>query len=166
MRTGTRGTGGTTLTRTLRTRSGTLARASSPLSRFEFPPSVISNRQWLARLENAVTRGKQTPEANSNRHIRDACSVQTSASISPRRRLSPFSVFTFPSSVAARRSSAISNRERRWTLAAPLSQTIHALRATNAPRLCPAAQRTIYMRSKLASGRLTWKRVSPGLEVN
>ena len=73
---------------------------------------AISNRQWLARLENAVTRGKQTPEVNSNRHIRDACSVQTFTSISPRRRLSPFSIFTFPSSVAARRSSAISNRER------------------------------------------------------
>ena len=113
MRTGTRGTGRTTLTRTLRTRSGTPARASSPLSRFEFPPSAISNRQWLARLENTVNRGKQTPEASSNRHIRDgrqirnACSLQIPASISPRLGLSPFSISTFPSSVAARRSFSI-----------------------------------------------------------
>jgi hypothetical protein len=89
-------------------------RSSAVVTRFATPGLRlrISNRQWLARLENAVTRGKQTPEANSNRHIRDACSVQTPASISPRRRFSPFSIFTFPSSVAARRSSAISNRER------------------------------------------------------
>ena len=134
MRNGTRGTGRTTLTRTLRTRSGTPARFSFPISHFEFTPSAISNRQWPARLENAVTRGKQTPEVNSNRHIRDgrqiwdACFVQTPTSISPRLGLSPFSIFTFPSSVAARRSfsnftfplsapprgsfSAISNRER------------------------------------------------------
>jgi len=128
MRTGTRGTGRTKLTRTLRTRSGTPARLSSPIFHFEFPPAAISNRQWLARLENAVTRGKQTPEVSSNRHNRDAYSVQTPACISPRLGLSPFSIFTFPSSVAARRSfsnftfplsapprgsfSAISNRER------------------------------------------------------
>ena len=149
MRTGTRGTGWTTLTRTLRTRSGTPLRASSPLSHFEFPPSVISNRrrpfpfsiftflfsnaargtssvisnrQWLARLENAVTRGKQTPEAKSNRHIRegrqirDAYSVQTFTSISPCSRLAPFSIFTFPTS-------DISNRQwlrRLETMSNPL----------------------------------------------
>src|ERR1700722_417267 len=109
MRTGTRGTGRTTLTRTLRTWSGTPARLSSPISHFEFPPSAISNRQWLARLENAVTRGKQTPEANSNRHIREgrqirnACSAQTPTSISPRAAFPyfPFSLFHFPTRRAA-----------------------------------------------------------------
>jgi|ERR1700723_300762 len=117
MRTGTRGTGSTTLTRTLRTRRRTPAHASSPISHFEFPPSAVSNRQWLTRLENAVTHRKQTPEVNSNRHIRDgrqiwdACFVQTPTSISPRLRLSPFSIFTFPFSNAPRGSfSAISNR--------------------------------------------------------
>jgi RHS repeat-associated protein len=32
-------------------------------------PARISNRQFLARLENAATRRKQTPEADSNRHF-------------------------------------------------------------------------------------------------
>jgi hypothetical protein len=29
----------------------------------------ISNRHFLARLENAVTHGKQTPKVDSNRHF-------------------------------------------------------------------------------------------------
>jgi hypothetical protein len=32
-------------------------------------PARISDRQFLARLENAATRRKQTPEADSNRHF-------------------------------------------------------------------------------------------------
>ena len=90
MRTGTRGTGRTTLTRTLRTRSGTPARLSSPISHFEFPPSAISNRQWLARLENAATCRKQTPEVKSSRHswegrhTREGFSTQIPVCISSR----------------------------------------------------------------------------------
>ena len=48
MRTGTRGTGRTTLTRTLRTRSGTPARVYSPVSHFELPSSPISNRRCIS----------------------------------------------------------------------------------------------------------------------
>lgn len=44
-----------------------------------------SNRQFLMRLESAVTSTKQTPESISNRHIRDGCRIMFTASASSKR---------------------------------------------------------------------------------
>jgi hypothetical protein len=44
-----------------------------------------SNRQFLVRLESAVTFTKQTPESISNRHIWDGCRIMFTASASSKR---------------------------------------------------------------------------------
>jgi hypothetical protein len=51
----------------------------------EFPSSPnfpISNRQWLARLENAATHRKQTSEVDSNRHFWEGYCAPARARIS------------------------------------------------------------------------------------
>ena len=95
MQSGTRGTSTTSLTRTLRPRSGTPAHISSPISHFELPSSAASG----LRLSSGHGFNKNF---GAQRHL--------SAAFSPSLPPSTFSIFAFP---AARGSfSAISNRER------------------------------------------------------
>ena len=71
-----------------------------------------SNRQFLARLESAVTSTKQTPESISNRHIWDGCGIMfTMSASSDRISNSSTTAFKVPGTSMKTHAERFSNRD-------------------------------------------------------